>query len=392
MKCKMLLTLGLFAAAVTTFARIGDTYIQSTNRFGKALGHFKDKYAEVGLFEYKGYVIFVRYRKGKSFEESYVFLAPGVKSKIKKEEYWEDIFAILNDPENLTKMTEKQRRMLRSANLKTTWKFKKIKPNGIEEQEAILGKRKVSGNYYIARKVLVITNETAPPSPKASVNEIKQAKSMCQPLGSSFKQCMDKYGTPYNIWAPKRCYFQKSNYLLRASFVNKNIKNAISSGALNDSIQYLLKGMYGGTSIKQDYMILDKKAVSQYKPFLKTMREEYYNYRDKKMLNEDEETLLLVKQTKVSLMIFSENLLSLRSNIVKGLLEGTSLTKWQLHRRRSIHEIMYSTWKNGRRWYGAYDIIRKKLTIEFGVLPSDFKPDVIKKFKEKKATEALDNF
>jgi hypothetical protein len=389
MKCKMLLTLGLFAAAVTTFARIGDTYVQSTNRFGKALGHFKDKYAEVGLFEYKGYAIFVRYRKGKSFEESYVFLAPGVKSKIKKEEYWEDIFAILNDPENLTKMTEKQRKMLRSANLKTTWKFKEIKPNGIEEQEAILGKRKVSGNYYIARKVLVITNETAPL--KASVNEMKQAKSMCVPLESKFKQYLNKYGMPFMLMRAYWGGFQKNNTLIIVSFKNKAVKEAISNGQLHKTMQKIIKGMHRGISKKVEYKILTRKALIKYSSKYKILKELNFKYRNRSKLNDDEDADFHVKSASIPINDSTE-MDSLKPDIIRAFLEGTTKTKWELFRRPSIHEIKYSTWKDGRRMYGIYNIAWKCLTIEYGGHPSDYKPDVIKKLKEKKATEALDNF
>jgi hypothetical protein len=390
MKCKMLLTLGLFAAAVTTFARIRDTYIQSTNRFGKALGHFKDKYAEVGLFEYKGYAIFVRYRKGKSFEESYVFLAPGVKSKIKKEEYWEDIFAILNDPENLTKMTEKQRKRLRSANLKTTWKFKEIKPNGIEEQEAILGKRKVSGNYYIARKALVITNETAPRL-KADANEIKKVKSMCVPLESKFKQYLNKYGMPFYLMRADWGGVQKENTLIIVSFNNKSVKDAIRNGRLHKTMKKIIKGLHDGISQKVDYKILTKKAFGKYSKNYAINKKQYQKYQDRDKLSDDEYDDLYIKSASITVNDSTE-MDSLRPDIIRAFLEGTTKTKWKLFRRPSIHEIKYSTWKDGRRMYGTYNIAWKCLTIEYGGRPSDYKPDVIKKLKEKKATEALNAF
>ena len=151
----------------SVYARLGDSYKGSTKRFGKALNYFKDKYAEVGLFEYKGFAIFVIYREGRSIEESYVLLRPESKSKFKAEKYFDGKLDLLNDPENLSDLSEESRTILRTANLKADWKpTASNNADGIEKMSASNGTITVSGDYYSKRRVLVIKNENPPSAPQ----------------------------------------------------------------------------------------------------------------------------------------------------------------------------------------------------------------------------------
>ncbi len=385
MKHKILSTFVLICLGAAVQARLGDSFTQSITRFGKPLGHFKDKYAEAALFEYKNYAVFVRYRYDKSFEETYAYLAPGVKDKLHKEKYWEDSFDILNAPENLEALTGKQRNMLRTANLKATWKFGEFKANGIEEMSAVLGKRKVTGDYYLSRKILVITEKNAPPPPKASDQEVHNMTNMYMPLDSTFKECISKYGLPYELSAPKYCLFQKSIYLIKVNFVNKR-------SILNDkSADRIMKYMYNGQSTGIVYAISPNANLKEQTTKIKTAQKLIYRYRDYTKLTTDEKADIMFQSVKASI-ILEKTLLSLPLNLIQALLKKYSYSEWLPISGNKIEDICFSTWKNGRRLYGTYNIISKNLKIEYGTAYDDYKPEVIKKLKEKKATEALEGF
>ena len=391
MKRKMLSTIVLVCLAAAVQARLGDSFKQSITRFGKPLGHFKDKYAEAALFEYKNYAVFVRYRYDKSFEETYAYLAPGVKDKLHKVEEWIDCFEIINNPKNLEPLNEKQRGMLRSANLKASWKMGKIKGNGIEEMFAVLGKRKVTGDYNIAKKFLVIT-ETNTPELKVSPEEIAQAKAVCLPLGTKYEEYVLKYGFPYEVWSPKKAFFITNNYIIHTFYNNKEIENAINSGKLNESIAYLVKGMVGGRSKMLDLMVLKDQAVVKYSHALSLLKEKNYKYRKVVNVNEEEISDFIIQYGKIVDVYSESNLQSMSNAIIHAVLITTSNSAWNVLTRNSINKIKYATWKDGRRIYATYDIMEKYLRIEYGIAYDDFKPEVIKKLKEKKATEALEGF
>jgi hypothetical protein len=366
MKCKMLLTLGLFAAAVTTFARIGDTYIQSTNRFGKALGHFKDKYAEVALFMFKGYAIFVRYRNDKSFEESYVFLTPGIINKIFKEENILKKTNLLDNYKNLKSLTLKQRNMLQYANCETIWKKVKNKGNDIIKMEAALEKRKVIADYYIKRKVLVITEKTTPHALRASDRDMQIAKSLCIPIGSTFEEWMNNWGTPYLIQAPKWCCFQSAQFAITVIFYNNRMSKAFKSHKLDSSLQELIQGMNGGISIKIRYRTPTRKALSKYSNDLATAKKCIKSHQRKNKISAAESQDVIDKTSRAYCVALRDDLLSIPENLMIALLECSTRSKWEKIPRRSIQELAYATRKNGRRIYGFYNINAKNLEIEYG--------------------------
>ncbi len=392
MKHKFMFSFLFLMIAFSAFARLGDTFPESTKRFGKPLHHTKDKYAEYALFEYKGFVIFVRYRNGRSFSESYVVLAPGIKDKLVKMKFVTSMMPLLNEPKNLASMTEKQRTMLRKANLKAPWKMEKIKGNGIEEMSATLGQRKVTGDYYIRRKVLVITETPEPSAPQAPISEVKQAKSMCLPLGAGFKQFVKKYGTPYLVHSATWGGFQDGNISVLVTFNNKSIKEDINEGKLDSSYGKIMNSLKGGVSEKAQYMVINNQALKLLSPAIQNVKKINLNFSNKNKLTEDEETHLLVASSKRSGMNLFENLQNFSSNLRNAFLEGTSGTKWQPIRPESIEELRFETWKDGRRMYGSYDIVKKRLSIEYGIHPDDYKPEVIKKLKAKKEAETMSAF
>ncbi len=383
MKRKMLSTFALICLAATVQARLGDSFKQSITRFGKPLAHIKDKYAEAALFEYKNYAVFVRYRYNKSFEETYAYLAPGVKDKLHKEEYWEDYFNILNEPKNLEALTGKQRNMLRSANLKATWKFGDIKLNGIEEKSAVLGKRKVTGDYYLSRKVLVIAEKNMP-QPKATTQEIESIKNAYMPFGKSFKQCVQKYKLPFEIKAPKWSNFQYGICILKIYFKNEMFEKGQSEKVYPNN----MNNMYGGVIKGMTFELTTNNSLNSLSQKAEKARQVLLKYRKHKRLNLDQQTEMLI----ASEVIDYNELISFPENLIHELFSVYSNTKWVSMPRTKIEEEIYSTWKNGRRLYGTYNIVYKSLTIEYGIAYDDFKPEVIKKLKEKKATEALEGF
>ena len=383
MKRKMLSTIVLVCLAAAVQARLGDSFKQSITRFGKPLGHFKDKYAEAALFEYKNYAVFVRYRYDKSFEETYAYLAPGVKDKLHKEEYWEDYFNILNEPKNLETLTGKQRNMLRSANLKATWKFGEFKANGIEEMSAVLGKRKVTGDYYLSRKVLIIAEKNMP-QPKATTQEIESIKNAYMPFGKSFKQCVQKYKLPFEIKAPKWSNFQYGICILKIYFKNEMFEKGQSEKVYPNN----MNNMYGGVIKGMTFELTTNNSLNSLSQKAEKARQVLLKYRKHKRLNLDQQTEMLI----ASEVIDYNELISFPENLIHELFSVYSNTKWVSMPRTKIEEEIYSTWKNGRRLYGTYNIVYKSLTIEYGTAYDDFKPEVIKKLKEKKATEALEGF
>ncbi len=383
MKRKMLSTIVLICLAAAVQARLGDSFKQSITRFGKPLGHFKDKYAEAALFEYKNYAVFVRYRYDKSFEETYAYMAPGVKEQLHKKEYWEDYFSILNAPENLEPLTGKQRNMLRTANLKATWKFGEFKANGIEEMSAILGKRKVTGDYYLSRKVLVITEKNMP-QPKATTQEIESIKNTYMPLGKSFKQCVQKYKLPFEIKAPEWSNFQYGICILKIYFKNEMVGKGRSEKVYPNN----MNNMYGGVTKGMTFELTTNNSLNSLSQKAEKARQVLLKYRKQKRLNLDQQTEMLI----ASEVIDYDELISFPENLKHELFSVYSNTEWVSMPRTKIQEEIYSTWKNGRRLYGTYNIVYKSLAIEYGIAYDDFKPEVIKKLKEKKATEALEGF
>ena len=375
----------------SVYARLGDSYKGSTKRFGKALNYFKDKYAEVGLFEHKGFAIFVIYRNGRSIEESYVLLLPEVKTKLKTEKYFAGKIKLLNDPYNLEELSEKYRTMLRRANLRADWKLSDgNNANGIEKMSASNGKIAVSGNYSPERRVLVIKNENPPPGPKAPTKEIELTKELCLPLGSNFIDYMDKLGTPYSISAPEYCFFHKENQISLVSFQNEAMNQKITSGKVDPSIRDLLRGLDGGVSIDVQYYFVSRKVLDEYKKHLENAKTHINKYKDRDKLNKEEkmELLMNIYQTGT----FKHHTESMPDNLISAFLTATADSNWQPIPLQKIGEVYFSTWKNGRRLYASYDIIYKLLIIKLGMQPEDYKPEEIKKFREKSQSEALKGF
>jgi hypothetical protein len=390
MKHKFMFSFLFLMIAFSAFARLGDTFPESTKRFGKPLHHTKDKYAEYALFEYKGFVIFVRYRNGRSFSESYVVLAPGIKDKLVKMKFVTSMMPLLNEPKNLVSMTEKQRTMLRKANLKAPWKMEKIKGNGIEEMSATLGQRKVTGDYYIRRKVLVVTETPEPSAPQAPISEVKQAKAMCLPPGAGFKQFVKKYGVPFRISRSQWAGFQDGNNVTAVYFNNKPVENDIQTGRKHKTYKYILGSMNNAISCKIQYMTPSTKALKKLEPLIQKDKDLIRKTADKNKLTEAEAEYFSFSDVIDILMYYSLD--SLCPSLLSAYLEGTSGTKWQSIHPESIEELRFETWKDGRRMYGSYDIVKKSVSIEYGIHPDDYKPEVIKKLKAKKEAETMSAF
>ena len=372
----------------SAYARLGDSYQGSTKRFGKALNYFKDKYAEVGLFEYKGFAIFVIYRNGRSIEESYMKLAPGIKAKITGQKYF-PIYT-LNQPKNLLPLKEKTRDALRSANFKAKWSLgDKITLNGIEEMTAVKGDKKVSGDYYIARKVLVIKNENPPPAPKAPKSEVEMAKSLCLPLGSDFNDYMNKLGIPYRLSAPSIGDFQHNEYIVTVFF--KNDEKEKTKSQEGQILVSLIKGMIGGKSKMVDYTMLQNNFIEKNIHHFKSLKKTLDSHKYKNKLSIDNEIKYMKEESSLSLSMHS-NQSSIPSNIIDAFLSNTANASWTRIPPQKIGEDCYSAWKDGRRLYAIYNIVWKYLRIKFGTKSEDYRPEVIKKLKEKAEVDALKNF
>jgi hypothetical protein len=305
-------------------------------------------------------------------------------------EEWIDCFEIINNPKNLEPLNEKQRGMLRSANLKASWIMGKIKGNGIEEMFAVLGKRKVTGDYNIAKKFLVIT-ETNVPELKVSPEEIAQAKAVCLPLGTKYEEYKNLLGEPYEVNSATICFFLKNNFTQEVKFNNTAIDLSIKQNIIDKSLLSLPRTM-GGKSSKVVYMMPMVEEIKKATSVIKNIKQLHFEYAKRKQLGTDEYCKMEAELAKIDVAYCPNKQLSIPSKILNSLLTSTTNTIWSPIDQKDINIFRLSTWKDGRKLYAEYDVIIKYLTIEYGYAPADYKPDVIKKLKEKKATEALEGF
>ncbi len=392
MKYKTWLIYGMLGTTMSLYARLGDTPQESVIRFGNPLETLKDKYAEAGLYERQHYVVFVIYRDGRAVRETYALISPKTRKELCKEHRFYGLFKILNDPSKLVPLSEKQIAYLRKVNLPANWKSYDTGDKDIDGQYAELGRRKVRGDYYAKRHVLVITEESAPAAPKAAPAEIKQAKASGGiPAGSYFKRYMDKYGSPFKVsggWG----VFQQHNIVL---YVNFNNCNEIDFSHRKRDITYshLIRSVTGKKSCSVDYKLMQARLQRKYDNTFTELKQLNYKYRNEEKIDVSDYQEIWNREAKVSYQLtLTENLQSIRPDIVDALLEGMTETKWRKIRPRTINGEWYSTWKDGRRLYAIYDIALKYLHVELGMKSKDYDQDAIKKAGKKNNVEALKMF
>ena len=107
--------------SISAFGRIGDTYQQSVKRFGKPIKYFKDKYAEIGLFEKLNYAILVKYNNGISYEETYAKLIPTALEFLRYKTSIRENKDFFSTEKYFTPLTKQQIEALLKANYNTSW-------------------------------------------------------------------------------------------------------------------------------------------------------------------------------------------------------------------------------------------------------------------------------
>ncbi len=374
----------------TIHGKVGETYIQTVKRYGKPVGEFKDQYAQAALFQFKAFTIFVRYRNNVSFEEIYLKLnKTGQKEFAKAKDSLEMlILYILTEPRRLLPLESAERDALRSANYRGMWKKRKS-THEVEAMELVKGNIRIYGNYAFPNKALVITDMNSL-APKTLLKEMIQIRSQCLPLGSSFKDYYKKYGAPY-YWNSSSCYFVHDSWAINVEFntpsitkgkvyhdkqvaMKNNVYHEIFKNLSSQNVTYCSFINNIWTKHKDDFMLCKKNNEIL--------------MQQKKLSPQDQKTYDVLS-TKLYYLSSPYNLDSLRRGIIKVILKGTVNTEWNRLEPNIIGYITFFTWDKGRRIWGSYDIITKKLNIYYGTGKNDYNQEEIKKIKAKKSAEEI---
>ena len=393
MRYGLLLFTSILFAASNIQARIGDTYEQSVKRFGKPIVYFKDKHAEAGLFEINNYVIVIKYHKGVSHQEQYGFLAPGKKEKNINRNYMIGTISTIYSSDSFEPLKEKQIDALLKANSKYPWRTAKIvNIKGTKSRVVHYSSKDRIALYHSNGKYLTIENKEEIKDIPISPKEKKLIESLCLPLGSKFIQYGNKLGVPYDLCSPLFACFYIDKFLAHPRFKNKKISVALTNKEIDRSIEYLLKGMYGGTSTSVDYMMLADDKLKEYMPRFKKVQAVIKKEKDKEKLTdrEDWEHLSLFNIPNIEDETTTYD--SMSQTQIKAFLEGTTGTKWTSCNSSSMASETYFTQREGVGIFGTYYIFTKTLEIEFSTNPYDHDFKEIQRIEEKKKADALKVF
>ena len=234
--------------------------------------------------------------------------------------------------------------------------------------------------------------KTLLPRPKKTAKEIELTKELCLPLGSDFNDYLNLWGTPYYIFAPQRCNFQKGKLLCEVYFVNEEKDLLLSKRKLDKSICWLLYGMRNGISKQVIYQIISQETLNQYSKAITDAREIIVKFSEYTKVDLMQQSKIIIKTSKASDISSYKNLLSLPPGLISDILSCYSDKEWTLLPQSDIGIMQYTAWKNGRKLYATYNIIYKNLKIELGIKPEDYKPEIIKKLREKSQSGALKDF
>ncbi len=390
MRYGLLLFTSILFAASNIQARIGDTYEQSVKRFVKPIVYFKDKHAEAGLFEINKYIVAVKYYKGISHQEWYAFMNPKKRFTKEKCSY---IVNALRWPDNFQNLNDQQINALLKANSKYPWRTAKIvNIKGTKSRVAHYSSKDRTALYHSNGKYLTVKNKEEIKDIPISPKEKKLIESLCLPLGSKFIQYGNKLGVPYDLCSPLFACFYIDKFLAHPRFKNKKISVALTNKEIDRSIEYLLKGMYGGTSTSVDYMMLADDKLKEYMPRFKKVQAVIKKEKDKEKLTdrEDWEHLSLFNIPNIEDETTTYD--SMSQTQIKAFLEGTTGTKWTSCNSSSMASETYFTQREGVGIFGTYYIFTKTLEIEFSTNPYDHDFKEIQRIEEKKKADALKVF